>query len=100
VPVVIPIMIVVMVIVMIVTPSPIFLLPIMVQSAKVAILATIFDDPLMVVDIFVIVPAVIVVVIRVVDAIGSGCTPGSQDRRETSRGQQERTEVSVSTGQV
>jgi hypothetical protein len=70
-------MVTIVIIVMIVPPVPVFLLLIAVQFAKVSIVAMIVDYPLMVVDGFVIVPVVIVVVVRVVDAIASSCTTRS-----------------------
>lgn len=66
------IMIMVVIVVMTVPPVPIFLLLIVVQLAKVPIVPMIFDDPLMVVDGFVIVPAVIVVIVRVVHPVSLG----------------------------
>src|SRR5229473_5646617 len=97
-PVVVMIMVMVVVVVMIVPPGPVFLLLIAVQSAKVAIVAMIFDNPLMVVNSFVIVPSVIVIVVRIVGAIGSSGASCGYGRSEKSRGQQKGTEVSVSTG--
>ncbi len=81
---------------MIVPPVPILFLLITIQLAKIAIVTMIFDHPLMVIDPFVIVSAMILVVIRVVDAIAAGCTAGGHGRREERGGQQQRTEVSVS----
>jgi hypothetical protein len=49
------VMIVIMIVVVIVPPSPVFFLLIAFQSAKVAVVAVIFHDPLMVVDSFMIV---------------------------------------------
>jgi hypothetical protein len=86
VPVVIVIM--VMIIVMIVAPFPISLLFILVQSAKVAVVTMILDHPLMVVDSFVIVPAMIVVVIGIVDAVGSSGTASGHCWRKECGGQQ------------
>ena len=92
------VMIMIVVIVMTVAPVPIFFLFIVVQSTEVPIFAMIFDDPLMVVHGFGTVPAMIVVIVRVVDAIGSSRTTGSYSRYEESGGQQQRTNVSVSAG--
>ena len=89
VPVMIMIMIMVVIVVMTVPPVPICLLLVVVQLAKVSIVPMIFDDPLMVVDGFVIVPAVIVVVVRVVHAIASTSATRGQGWREKSDGQQE-----------
>jgi hypothetical protein len=86
VPVVIVIMVVI--IVMVVAPVPISLLVILVQSAKVAVVTMIRDHPLMVVDSFVIVPAMIVVVIGIVDAVGSSGTASGHCWSEECGGQQ------------
>ena len=80
-------MIVIMVIVMAVAPVPVLLLVILVQSAKVAVVTMMFDYPLMVVDSLVIVPAMIVVVIRIVDTIASGCTASGYGWGEECGGQ-------------
>jgi hypothetical protein len=80
--------VVIVVVVMIVAPVPVLLLLIAVQSAKISIFAMIFDHPLMVVDSFMIVPAVIVVVVRVVGAIGSSGTSRRYGGPEKSSGQQ------------
>ena len=85
-PVVIVIMVVI--IVMVVAPVPISLLVILVQSVKVAVVTMILDHPLMVVDSFVIVPAMIVVVIGIVDAVGSGGTASGNCGCEECGGQQ------------
>ena len=85
VPVVIVIMVVI--IVMAVAPVPVLFLVVLVQSAKVAVVTMIFDHPLTVVDSFVIVPAMIVVVIGIIDTIGSGCTASGQRWREECDGQ-------------
>jgi hypothetical protein len=76
-----------MTIVMAVAPVPVLFLVVPAQSAIVAVVTTIFDHPLMVVDSFVVVPAMIVVVIGIVDTIGSGCTASGQRRREECDGQ-------------
>ena len=91
------IMVMIVIIVMIVPLGPIFLLLIVIQSAKVPIFPMIVDDPLMVVDDFVIVPAVIVVVVRVVDRIASSCSTRRRGRCEKGGSQQKRTEISVAT---
>src|ERR1700731_3957897 len=85
-------MIVVMIV--IVAPTPVFLLLVAVQLAKVVAVAMRLGGPLLVVDIFVVIPAVIVAVVRVVDSIGAICAPGSDGRREKSGGQQQRTQIS------
>jgi hypothetical protein len=85
VPVVIVAMIVI--IVMVVAPVPISLLVILAQSAKVAVVTMILHDPLTVVDSFVIVPAMIVVVIGIVDSVASGCTASGHRWREECDGQ-------------
>ncbi len=72
----VPVVIVVVIVVMIVPPVPVLLLLLAVQFAKVAIVAVVFDDPLMVVDGFVIIPPVIVVVVRIVGAIASRSASG------------------------
>jgi hypothetical protein len=77
-----------MIIVMIVAPFPISLLFILVQSAKVAVVTMILDHPLMVVDRFVIVPAMIVVVVGIVGAVGSSCTTSGHGWGEECGGQQ------------
>jgi hypothetical protein len=83
------IMIVIVIIVMAVPPVPVCLLLVVVQPAKVPIVPMIFDYPLMVVDVFVIVPAVIVVVVRVVHPVASGRTACSCGWDEKGCGQQE-----------
>jgi hypothetical protein len=69
-----------------------------IQLAIIAVVAMILHDPLVVVNRFVVVLPVIVVVVRVIDAIGSGSTAHCQDWRGKSDGQQERAQVSISTG--
>jgi hypothetical protein len=97
-PVAVVITVVVMImIVMTVSPGPIFLSLIVVASAEVATIAPGFDYPLLVIHVLMTVPTVIVVVRRIVVAvaIGSGGATHRDGGREKSRGQQERTEVSV-----
>src|ERR1700724_2365830 len=90
---VIMIMIMVVIIVMAVAPVPVLFLVVLVQSAKVAVVTMIFDHPLTVVDSFVIVPAMIVVVIGIIDTIGSGCTASGHRWCEECDGQEQRTET-------
>src|SRR4029077_9553406 len=87
------IVVVIMIIVMAVAPVPVLFLVVLVQSAKVAVVTMIFDHPLTVVDSFVIVPAMIVVVIGIIDTIGSGCTASGHRWREECDGQEHRTET-------
>jgi hypothetical protein len=82
------VVVVVVMIVVTMPPSPVLFLIVAIQFAKVAILAMIFGDPLVVIDGFVSIPAVIVVVVRVVYAIATSTTRG-QGWREKSDGQQE-----------
>ena len=74
--------------VMIVTPGPVLFLFVVVQFAKVAIIAMVFDCPLMVVNILVTIPAVIVVVVRIVNAIARFTTSGRHGRCKKSDSQQ------------
>jgi hypothetical protein len=91
---VVTIMVTIMMLVTIVPPGPIFLSLIVVESAEVATIAPVFDYPLLVIHVLMTVPTVIVVVIRIVVAIGSGGATQGNGGREKSRGQQERTEIS------
>jgi hypothetical protein len=80
---------VMIVVVMIVPPLPIFFLLIAVQLAKIPIVSMIVDHPLMVVDGFVIVPAVIVVAVGIVHSVAPRFTTRSYGRSKKSHGQQE-----------
>jgi len=79
-PVVITIVVMIMVVVTTVAPLPVLLLIVLFQFPKGSIVTMILYDPLMVIDIFVTIPAMIVVVVRVV--VASGCTARSRGRRE------------------
>ena len=65
-----------------VAPFPVLPLLIVVQFTEVAIIPVILYHPLMLVDRFVIVPAMIVIVIRIVDTIAAGGTTGRYGRHE------------------
>ena len=75
-------------VVMAVAPIPILLLLIAIELAKVAIFTMILDYPLVVVNSFVIVPAVIVVVVRIVHAITVAATASGQGGREECDGEE------------
>src|SRR5437588_6130328 len=86
----------VMIMIVFVTPGPIFLLLITVQSAEVAIFVMILNHPLMVINALVIVPAVVVMVVGIVVSIGSSRATSGYRRCEKSGCQKERTQAAVS----
>jgi hypothetical protein len=63
-----PVVVVVMIMVTM-PPLPILLLLVVIQLAEVAMIAVGFQNPLVVIDVFVVIPAMIIVVVRVIDSI-------------------------------
>jgi len=75
---------------MLVAPVPVFFLILVIAIFEIAMVAVGFTFPLRVKDYFVIVPAVIVVVIAVVDAVGVVFGAARQHDRGSKRGSQEK----------
>jgi hypothetical protein len=71
-----------MIVVVVIAPLPICPLLIAVKSAIVAAITMILYNPLVVINPFIPVPPMVLVSIRVIDTIASGCATRGQRRRE------------------
>jgi hypothetical protein len=67
----VPVVIMVVIVVTVVTPLPVLLLLVLIQTAEIAVVAMSFDDPLVVVNPLTTVPAMSVVVVRVLIVMGA-----------------------------